>query len=48
MVDSQLYLADYFPNLEKIPIFKKNFFFFEDWDFHSVNTHFNLMAKYLL
>ena len=42
----------FFPILKKkIPIFKKKFFF-EDWDFHSVNTHtsymvtfsFNLMA----
>ena len=37
---SQWDLVNKNPNLEeKNPNFKKNMFFFEDWDFHSVNTH---------
>ena len=42
---SQWNLGAFFPNFEKkIPIF--NFFFVEDWDFLSVNTHTSYMVKF--
>ena len=33
---SQWNLGDFFPNLKKLPSFKKKF---EDWDFHCHHTH---------
>ena len=34
---AQWNLGDFFPNFEKKS--QSSFFFLDDWDFHSVNTH---------
>ena len=42
MFSSQWNLGDFFPNFEKKnPNLqkKKKLYFFEDWDFHALNTH---------
>ena len=48
--NSQWNLGDFSPNFKNNPNLQKkiycDFFFFEDWDFHSVNTHIHYMVTF--
>ena len=45
---SQWNLGVFFPNLKKNPNLPKKYFFFEDWDFYSVNTNIHTHTSYMV